>query len=98
MGEFALLIPILALLIPIVAIISTNIRKVHERKLDMLANQTAGLADEADARIRRLEARVQVLERIATDKRIGLADEIDSLVDERAAAVRRPTTERRMGN
>lgn len=97
MGEFALLIPILALLIPIVAIISTNIRRVHERKLDMLASQTAGLADEADARIRRLEARVQVLERIVTDKRIGLADEIDSLAD-RPALDKRPSTERRLGN
>jgi hypothetical protein len=66
--------------------------------MDMLASQTAGLADAADARIRKLEARIQVLERIVTDKRIGLADEIDSLADDRPASSKRLSTDKRLGN
>ena len=73
------LIPILALMIPIVAILSTTFRKMQEKKLEILERQTAGLADAADERVRKLEARVQVLGRIVTDRRIGLADEIDRL-------------------
>ncbi|WP_417464824.1 hypothetical protein [Kordiimonas sp.] len=40
-----------------------------------------GMNDAADARIKALEERVKVLERIATDKRTKLRDEIDALSD-----------------
>ncbi|MGL6042955.1 MAG: hypothetical protein ACRC1J_03450 [Sandaracinobacteroides sp.] len=79
MNNLGILVPLFALLIPIVAIIATTMRKMQERKLEIMDRQTAGLADAAEARIRKLEARVQVLERIATDGRIGLANEIDAL-------------------
>jgi hypothetical protein len=39
----------------------------------------AGLDDKAQAKINDLEERVQVLERIATDKGVRLKDEIDAL-------------------
>jgi hypothetical protein len=97
MNNIGVLIPILALLIPIVAIIATTLRKIQERKLEIMDRQTAGLADAADARIKKLEARVQVLERIATDGRIGLAEEIDRLTSDKRPTDFRPT-DNRLGN
>ncbi len=77
-GLYAL-IPILALSIPIVAIVAANLRKMQERKLTFLERQSADMGTAAGARIERLEARIEVLERIATDKRLRLADEIERL-------------------
>jgi hypothetical protein len=44
-----------------------------------MAKGTMDMDQATQARIEKLEARLVVLERIATDKRIGLADEIDRL-------------------
>lgn len=79
MNSLGVLIPILALLIPIVAIVMTNWRKIQDKKLDLMAQGAMDMDRAAQARIEKLEARIAVLERIATDKRIGLADEIDRL-------------------
>ena len=79
MSSIGVFIPILALLIPIVAIGVTAWRKVEERRLDLMAQGAMDMDRVAQARIEKLEARIAVLERIATDKRIGLADEIDRL-------------------
>jgi hypothetical protein len=79
MGNLGVLVPILALLIPIVAIIMTNWRRVQERKLELMERGSAEIGGATQAKIDRLEARVAVLERIATDKQISLADEIDRL-------------------
>jgi hypothetical protein len=79
MGNIAVLIPIFALMIPIVAILSTNWRKVQDRRMDLMERGAHELTNAAQARIEKLEARIAVLERIATDRRIGLADEIDRL-------------------
>jgi hypothetical protein len=73
------LIPILALMIPIVAIITTNWARVQSRRLDLMERGSTELTRAAEARIERLEARVAVLERIATDTRPSLAAEIDGL-------------------
>jgi hypothetical protein len=79
MNSLGILIPILALLIPIVAIVMNNWRRVQDKKLDLMAKGSMDMDRAAQARIEKLEARIVVLERIATDKRIGLADEIDRL-------------------
>jgi hypothetical protein len=79
MNSLGILIPILALMIPIVAIIMTNWRKIQDKKLDLMAQGTMDMDRVTQSRIEKLEARIVVLERIATDKRIGLADEIDRL-------------------
>ncbi len=50
-----------------------------ERQLELLASSTAEKAAQYAAHNERLEARVQVLERIATDKSTGLAAEIEDL-------------------
>ncbi len=79
MNSLGVLIPIFALMIPIVAIVMTNWRKIQDKKLDLMARGAMDMDRAAQARIEKLEARIVVLERIVTDKRIGLADEIDRL-------------------
>jgi hypothetical protein len=78
------LIPIMALMIPIVAIISRTVTKMIALKEKQLETQTALTAEKSAqyaAHTERLEARVRVLERIATDKGVDLAEEIENLRD-----------------
>ncbi len=78
------LIPIMALMIPIVAIISRTVTKMIALKEKQLESQTALTAEKSAqyaAHTERLEARVRVLERIATDKGVDLSDEIERLRD-----------------
>lgn len=79
MNGLGILVPIFALMIPIVAIVMTSWRKIQERKLDMMAKGAMDMDQAAQARIEKMEARIAVLERIVTDKRIALSDEIDRL-------------------
>jgi hypothetical protein len=57
--------------------------KLRERELEILGSQTAERAAQYAAHTERLEERVRVLERIVTDKGIGLAEEIERLRDDR---------------
>lgn len=57
--------------------------KLRERELELLGSQTAEKAAQYAAHTERLEERVRVLERIVTDKGLGLAEEIEKLRDER---------------
>lgn len=79
MFDTPFIVPVVALMIPIVAIFMKNWRQVQNRKLDLMEKSSTELTNAAQARIEKLEARVAVLERIATDKRLALADEIDAL-------------------
>lgn len=76
----------MALSIPIVAILSSPLSrylKIRERRAELqmtLAATTAGeQAAQYAAKIERLESRVAVLERIATDRGAMLSDEIEKL-------------------
>lgn len=83
--NFALLIPIAALSIPIFGILAGMFSKwvkLKERQLEAQTSQTAEKAAQYAAHTERLEARVRVLERIATDKGAALADEIETLRDQ----------------
>lgn len=73
------IVPVIALMIPIVAIIMRNWRQVQNRRLDLMEKGSAEISAAAQARIEKLEARIAVLERIATDRQLGLAAEIDRL-------------------
>lgn len=53
----------------------------RERELELLSKQTAEKAAQYAAQAERLEQRVRVLERIATENNNGLALQIDSLRD-----------------
>jgi len=57
--------------------------KMKERQMELTSQMTAEKAAQYAAHTERLEQRVRVLERIATDKGIDLADEIERLRDDR---------------
>ncbi len=57
--------------------------KLREKELEIMGSQTAERAAQYAAQTERLEERVRVLERIVTDKGIGLSDEIEKLRDQR---------------
>jgi hypothetical protein len=82
--SFLVLIPVTALLIPIVAIISRTVTKMialKEKQLETQTSMTAEKSAQYAAHTERLEARVRVLERIATDKGVDLSEEIEALRD-----------------
>ena len=64
-----------------------------ERQLGTTANATAEKAAQYASHVEQLEARVRVLERIATDKGADLAQQIENLRDEPAHALAKPVTE-----
>ena len=85
-----LIIPVLGIMCGIIAIIGGLASKMHrdslahKRELGRALNaETAEKAAQYAAHTERLEQRVRVLERIVTDKGIGLADEIEQLRDDR---------------
>lgn len=55
--------------------------KFKEKQLTLLSNETAEKAAQYAAHTERLEARVRVLERIATDRGVDVSDEIEKLRD-----------------
>lgn len=57
--------------------------KLRQRELEILGSQTAERAAQYAAQTERLEQRVRVLERIATDKGGDLSTEIERLRDDR---------------
>ncbi|MCL6252213.1 hypothetical protein M3P36_14305 [Altererythrobacter sp. KTW20L] len=80
-----LLIPIFALAIPIVAIWTTHQRKMAEMRAHLGSSDNESPNAELAGRVKELEDRVRVLERIATDSGPSLAAQIDALRDEPAS-------------
>ena len=73
-------------LIPIVAIMAGVMKRwigLKEKEIDALQRDAAEKQARYAAQTERLEQRVRVLERIATDRGIDVADEIDRLRDAR---------------
>ncbi len=87
MRDLGVLIPILGICCGLLAIIGGVFVKpwlrLKERELQRRSELTAEKAAQYAAHTERLEQRVRVLERIATDKGIDLADEIERLRDDR---------------
>jgi hypothetical protein len=86
MRDFALIIPILGISCGLLAIIGGVFIKpwfaFKQRQLELEAQMVAEKAAQYAAHTERLEQRVRVLERIATDKGVDLANQIDSLRDD----------------
>ena len=82
-----LLIPILGISCGLLAIFGGVFVKpwlaYRQRRMEIDAQLVAEKSAQYAAQKERLEQRVRVLERIVTDRGIGLADEIDLLRDER---------------
>jgi uncharacterized membrane protein len=87
MASFVLMILVIAIGVPVfLAMIGTLGKQwiqLKERQLDHAAHLAADKAAGQAAHIDKLEERVRVLERIATDKGVTLADQIDALDDAR---------------
>lgn len=83
-GQIALLIPIIGVMIPIVAIWSKHQQKMAEIKMDTTAAQTAEKAAQYASQVQKLEDRVQVLERIITDRGYDVSTQIEALRDTKA--------------
>jgi hypothetical protein len=81
--NLGILIPILALMIPIVAIWTRHQQKMAEMQVGATAEKTAEKAAQYASHIQRLEDRVQVLERIVTDRGYDIATQIEALRDQR---------------
>ena len=82
-GILALFIPIMALSIPFFAIWTKHQRRLAEMQIMAGTSQTTTASAEAAQRLKALEDRVRVLERIVTDANangsLSLAHEIEAL-------------------
>jgi hypothetical protein len=84
MWDWAYLIPIMGISIPIFVIWTKHQQKLAEMQIDATAEHTAEKAAQYSSHIQRLEDRVQVLERIVTDKGYDVATQIEALRDTRS--------------
>ena len=82
-GTLALLIPIFAMMIPIVAVWTKHKQKMVEMQISATADASAEKAAQYSSRVQQLEDRVQVLERIVTDRGYDVATQIEALRDTR---------------
>ena len=82
-AQLGVMIPIIALMIPIVALWTRHQQKMAEMQVGATAEQTAEKAAQYATHIQRLEDRVQVLERIVTDRGYDIATQIEALRDQR---------------
>ncbi len=85
MPDFVIMILIIVVGIPVTlgVLLEAYKRRLafKEREMELVSRQTAEKAAQYAAHTERLEQRVRVLERIATDKGVDLATEIDALRD-----------------
>lgn len=82
-GTLALLVPIIALSIPIIAVWTKHKQKMVEMQISATADASAEKAAQYSSRVQQLEDRVQVLERIVTDRGYDVATQIEALRDSR---------------
>jgi hypothetical protein len=77
----------MVVVVPVIATTIADIYKRHlkfrEKQLEAIGHETAEKAARYAAQTERLEQRVQVLERIVTDRGIDVASEIEKLRDQR---------------
>ncbi len=86
-GTLGVMIPIIAIVfgctIPMVAIWAKHKQKIAEMEINTTAEHTAEKAAQYASQVQRLEDRVQVLERIVTDRGYDVATQIEALRDTR---------------
>jgi len=85
-SETIALVAIVGGLIAVTIMVGTVFKRImsyKEKQLGLTADSTAEKAAQYAAHVERLEARVRVLERIATDKGADLATQIEDLRDSR---------------
>ena len=87
-GTLGVLIPIIAIImgcsIAMMGIWTKHRQKIAEMQVTTTAEHTAEKAAQYAAQVQQLEDRVQVLERIVTDRGYDVATQIEALRDTRA--------------
>jgi hypothetical protein len=84
MGELIGLAAVILIFgIPLLAIWTSHQQKIAKLQVESTAEQTAEKAAQYASHIQRLEDRVQVLERIVTDRGYDIATQIEALRDQR---------------
>lgn len=82
MGELIGLVAVSAPFLMVLGIVwMSNQKKLEEKKLEATASQSAEKAAQYASQIAKLEDRVQVLERIVTDRGYNVATQIEALRD-----------------
>ena len=95
-GETIALVAIVGGLIAVTIMVGTIFKRImsyRERQLELTADRTAEKAAQYASHVEQLEARVRVLERIATDKGADLAQQIEDLRDGPATSLAKPEKE-----
>ena len=82
-GILALMIPLAPFIMVVAIVWIGSQRKLEEKRLNATAAQSAEEAARHATQVAKLEQRVQVLERIVTDKGYDVAAQIEALRDER---------------
>jgi anti-sigma regulatory factor (Ser/Thr protein kinase) len=84
MGELIGLAAVILIFgIPLLAIWTSHQQKIAKLQVESTAEHTAEKAAQYASHIQRLEDRVQVLERIVTDRGYDIATQIEALRDQR---------------
>lgn len=85
MGTTLVIVVALAVALPLAMISAAEMYKrrlaFKERELELMADRTAEKSAQHAAHVEKLEARVRVLERIATDRGHDVAHQIEALRD-----------------
>jgi hypothetical protein len=92
-GETIALVAIVGGLIAVTILMGTIFKRImsyKEKQLVLTADNTAEKAAQYAAQVEKLEARVRVLERIATDRGHDVAHQIEALRDERGVELPAP--------
>jgi hypothetical protein len=95
-GETIALVAIVGGLIAVTILMGTIFKRImsyKEKQLELTADRTAEKAAQYASHVEQLEARVRVLERIATDKGADLAQQIEDLRGEPAPRLARAEEE-----
>lgn len=82
-GYLALMIPILGIMLGFFGVWTNHKEKVAKLQSKAIAGETAEKAAQYASQVQRLEDRVQVLERIVTDRGYDVATQIEALRDTR---------------
>ena len=92
-----MMIVAIAVGLPVALVSGAEMFKRHvaykERQLELMADRTAEKAAQYAAQVERLEERMRVMERIATDSGVNVAQQIESLRDEPATHLAKPEKE-----
>jgi predicted Holliday junction resolvase-like endonuclease len=89
MGPSVIVIVAIAVLLPVMLVCAVEVYKRHvsykERQFELMADRTAEKAAQYAAQVERLEERMRVMERIATDGGVNIARQIENLRDQPSA-------------